>query len=161
MMDIPDAGAQATDFNPETLHQFALFSRLASDERALLAKCMRRRTFREGTALTKQGASATKFYCVLAGTVDVHVRYPGADKEEKVAQLGEGTTVGDFALAEITECTASTFAATETYTLEGDIQAMIVLFDRHPELGKKVYKALAKALVSRVQEMNKNLFYLL
>jgi|GEM_PF-5212110 len=150
-----------SDFNPDLLHRFALFSKLAGDERALLARCMRRRAFAEGDSITQQGAPAKSFFCVLSGEVHVKVQYPGADKQEKVASLGEGASVGDFALAEIAQCTATAVAATETYTLEGDVAAMIALFDRQPELGKKVYRALAKALVARVQEMNKNLFYLL
>jgi len=149
------------DFNPDALHGFSLFSRLAADERALLSHCLRRRAFRTGESLTKQGAPATSFFCILAGSVDVVVQFPGANKTEKVATLGEGATVGDFALADIDQCTATTTATAETFALEGSIAAMLALFERQPELGKKVYKALAKLLVARVQEQNKNLFYLL
>ena len=152
---------EGLDFNPDALHGFSLFSRLAADERALLARCMRRRAFRSGESLTKQGAPAVSFFCILAGMVDVTVHFAGANKTEKVATLGEGTTVGDFALADIDECTATTTASADTFTLEGNVVLMLALFERQPELGKKVYKALSKALVARVQEQNKNLFYLL
>jgi CRP-like cAMP-binding protein len=151
----------ALEFNPDSLRTFALFSRLASDERSLLAKCMQRRGFRAGETLTRQGEPCTRLFCILAGRVTVSVRYPGAEKSEDVAVLGENTTVGDFGLTEIPECTATTTAASETFVLEGDIKSLLALFDRQPELGKKVYRALSKHLVARVQEMNKNLFYLL
>lgn len=153
--------ATPLDFNPDVLHRFALFSGLASDERHFLARCFRRRAFAAGDELTRQGGPAVRFYCLLAGKVDVLVRYPGADKEEKVAQLKEGQTVGDFSLADIGESTATTIAAEAGFALEGEVKALLSLFDRHPDLGKKVYKALSKQLVARVQEMNKNLFYLL
>jgi CRP-like cAMP-binding protein len=144
--------AGALDFNPDALHGFALFARLASDERVLLARCMQRRMFCTGETLTKQGSKAVSLYCILSGAVDVIVNFPGAAKTEKVASLGEGHTVGDFALAEVGECTATTLATKETYVVEGNVEAMLALFERQPELGKKV---------ARVHELNKNLFYLL
>ena len=159
--DLTPNAADALDFNPDALHGFALFARLASDERALLARCMRRRFFCTGEKLTKQGAQAVSLFCILSGSVDVIVNFPGAAKTEKVATLGEGHTVGDFALAEVGECTATTVAAMETFVVEGDVEAMLALFERQPELGKKVYRALSKLLVARVHELNKNLFYLL
>lgn len=148
-------------FDPFLLKRFPLFASFEHREIVVLSTAFVRSEVPVDTVLTQQGAKSTHLFAILSGTVDALVTFPGASKQECVATLSEGSIVGEFSLAEIGACTATTRASAEVSMLKGELRLLLMIFERDPEMGRKVYKALSKHLIGRISEMNRNLFYML
>jgi CRP-like cAMP-binding protein len=95
----------------DVIAQVDLFSRLAKDDLARIAKAVVPRTYPPGDQIVKEGDQAVAFYIITKGKVDVR------KGEKSVNTLGAGESFGEMALLDGYPRSTSVFALEDTECL--------------------------------------------
>lgn len=108
--------------------------RIAPDLMAIIAEHLsagRRRRFRKGEALYRQGVASGKFFFIVEGLVQVSIiREDGT--ELLLEFMGPHTICGEAAAFDGLPRFSSAFAAEETHAVEFDAEDMEEVFRAHP-----------------------------
>jgi len=135
------------------LSGIAMFSKLSSEEREVLAGALRYAPFAAGETMTKQGAEAHWLYIITSGTTSVRVKVEG-EGEKQVAELQAGDFFGERSLLTGEPRSATVVATSKVECWRLDKSAFQELLIRRPELAEDVAEVLAtrQMELARVRE---------
>ena len=124
----------------ELLKRVPLFRDCSKRELEEIAKIADELDFREGKALTREGAAGREFFVIVEGSVEV------AKGNRKIAELGDGDFFGEISLI-------TRLPRTATVTTVSPVRALVVtdrsfrrLLDDDDEIRRKVLSALGERL---------------
>jgi CRP-like cAMP-binding protein len=115
-----------------SLEAFDLLAGVPEEELALLARTMRRREFRAGQAIWRQGEDAGELVFVLAGRASISLQLPGGATVE-VSTVGPGEVMGELGVIDGGHRPVSATAAEPTAVMvlaRADYTALVSR--RHP-----------------------------
>jgi len=130
------------------LRQLPLFSSLTKKEVAAVAKAADEVRFTAGHQLLTEGETGSEAFVLLEGTVTVK------RKGRKLATLGPGEIIGELALLEHSERTASVICDTDCILLVIDRRHFVALLEDAPILAIKFLQELA----GRLRELDRTAF---
>jgi CRP/FNR family cyclic AMP-dependent transcriptional regulator len=130
------------DTKVEALGRCPLFQGLARSELAQLAKETEDLEIGEGKVLCKQGDTASEFFVILDGEVEV------TKDGSRLTTLGPGDFFGEIALVEHSKRTATVTARTPVRFFVLTNRSFSALLDRNPGVERKVLRALAKRVLA-------------
>lgn len=140
----------ALKMDPETLQKAPLFKDLSNWEMRKVIMLGELRSVPVGEHVLRQGEVGRDMYVVVSGVLNVHRR--SADgQEHALARVGPGEIVGEMALLDAAERSASVLAHAESEVLRLDAAALERVRKRFPFTGAKLYRNLAQVLSHRVR----------
>lgn len=126
----------------EALRQAPLFEGLAKKDLAELARMTDDLDFPAGKVLCKEGETGQEFFVILEGEAEV------TRKGRRVATRKAGDFFGEIALVEPVPRTATVTAKTPLRFFVLTRQSFHRLLDEHPNVERKVLRALARRVLS-------------
>ena len=129
------------DTKVQALKRAPLFEGLSRKELVLLARVTEDLEVPAGKVLCKEGETGQEFFVIVEGEIDV------TSKGKRVATRGGGDFVGEIALLENTQRTATVTAQTPLRLFVLTRQDFRRLVTDHRSIEQKVMQALARRLV--------------
>lgn len=133
----------------EVVRKSDLFGELGADQLRVIQKMGTEESFEPGQIICKQGCKLDKVYIIANGLVGI-VREVGPLYERQVQSASNFELVGWSGLIEPHICTATIKALKKTTVLAFSTKKLTDLFVTNPEIGCKVYKAVAKLIATRL-----------
>lgn len=133
----------------EILKKSDLFHELTGAQLRLIEKVCTEETFEAGSIICKQGKKLDKIYIVMNGLVGI-VREVGPLFERQIQSASKFESVGWSGVIEPHICTATIKALKKTTVLAINAEKLRNLFTTMPEIGCKVYKAIAYVVAERL-----------
>ncbi len=130
------------DTKIEALRRAPLFDGLSRSELEQLARLAEDLEVDAGKVLTREGESGREFFVILEGEVDV------ARGGRTIATRGAGDFIGEIAILENIRRTATVTAKTPLRFFVLTAQAFRTVVEEHPEVERKVLRALARRLAT-------------
>jgi CRP/FNR family cyclic AMP-dependent transcriptional regulator len=130
------------------LRRVPLFSTLTNKDLTRIAKATDELDFEAGHQLIAEGESGSEAYVLVSGTVSV------SRHGTVIAALGAGEIIGELALLDNTERTASVVCETACSALVLDRRHFVPLLEDTPALAIKLLQALA----GRLRELDRTAF---
>src|SRR5260221_149109 len=130
-----------------TLAKSPLLSDLDPTALMFLVRLGKRRTFRPGETLMKQGEPSTSIHFVLEGQCKVERQRRSDDRAIELARLGSGEIIGEMGVMVDLPRSATVVATQPTTTLELDAAS----FDRAARAFPILHRVLAKLLSERLR----------
>jgi CRP-like cAMP-binding protein len=149
-----DSGSMAERARKIIDCHFRLFSGLDEAEHEELSRGMELRTFAEDDVLLREGDESFEVFFILSGRVKVEIPLLSRGFSERVATLGSGQNVGEFALVRSGKVTARVVAITSVEAFGTNRDRMQEILIAKPQLGLKVYRNLSSILVDRLVDTN-------
>ena len=138
------------DTKVEALGKCALFSELSKDELQELAKNTEDIEVDAGKVLCRQGEPAQEFFVIIEGEAE-------ATKDgEHLQTMGAGDFFGEIGLIEDIPRTATVTATSPLRFFVLTRQSFWGMLDRMPGVERKILRALAKRLLSRMPDADLN-----
>ncbi len=135
----------------QLLRGVALFASLPEGELGVLAQHLRWQEFPAQALLVREGETASHFYILVEGQVDILKALDTPD-ERLLAVRGAGTVVGELSLFSAGgRYTASVRARTALQMLEMTRAEFDALLHRHPGLGYGMVQTLSQRLIEAEQ----------
>ena len=141
--------------DPDQLVQFLknvkLFSELSPESLAKLGACLKTAEFPPGEIIVREGAPGVSMYIIKTGLVEVRKKDPVTGIDFLVAQLGDGTPIGEMSLltGKPRTATVTTVHPTSVFTLtRADFRNLLT---QHPEISL----GLARILAERLEDATK------
>lgn len=138
----------------QILKRYQLFFGLKDEELEQLAKIFRPKTVPDKQVFIHANEISHGIYLIVDGAVSVELDTPDTGRNEQLAKLGRGDTVGEFILAKESRRSATARALGDLKTFETSRQELHHLFEDHPRIGLVVYRNLAEVLVDRIRDTN-------
>src|ERR1051325_3342622 len=139
----------------EQLGQFLknvkLFGELSPDSLIKLASCLKVADFPPSEVIVREGAPGVSMYIIKSGLVEVRKKDPATGIDFLVAQLSEGSAVGEMSLltGKPRSATVTTVQPTVVFTLtRADFRNLLT---QHPEISL----GLARILAERLEDATK------
>lgn len=133
---------------------FRLFSGLDDSEYVQLARGLASKTFAEDGLLLREGEDSFEVFFILSGHVKIELPLISRGVSERIATLGAGQIVGEFALARSGKVTARVTAVTPVEVFGTNRDLIQEILASNPQLGLKVYQNLSSILVDRLVDTN-------
>ena len=130
------------DTKVKSLRQAPLFEGLSKRELTELARRSEDMELEAGTVLCREGEVGQEFFVILEGEVDVK------RKGKSLGTRGAGDFIGEIALLEEIERTATVTAKTPLHVFVLTRPAFQHLVNEHPAVERKVMRALARRLAA-------------
>jgi CRP/FNR family transcriptional regulator, cyclic AMP receptor protein len=128
------------DTKVKSLRQASLFEGLSKKELTELARRSEDMELDPGTVLCREGEVGQEFFVILEGEVDVK------RKGRKLGTRGPGDFIGEIALLEDIQRTATVTAKTPLHVFVLTRPAFQHLVNEHPAVERKVMRTLARRL---------------
>lgn len=132
----------------DQLAQVPLFSACSKKELQKIARASDEIDRSAGDVLTKQGDTGREAFVIVEGTAIVK------RNDRKVAELGPGSAVGDYALLDRGPRTATVEAKTDMKVLVLGPREFSGLLDEVPTLSHKLMQAMA----SKIRELDTKIY---
>ena len=129
---------------------------LTTDDWVLINSRAKRRTFKVGEALLREGSLGEKIYIIRKG--DAEVQLAASKAREVVAVLGPEDICGEMSFLE--RATISAAVVAKSAELEADEikwDDLRELFQSFPRLASRFYQSLAVVLARRLRDTSKEL----
>jgi CRP-like cAMP-binding protein len=126
----------------EALARAPLFEGLSRKDLVQLAKMTEDMDVPAGTVLCREGDLGYEFFVLVEGQVDVE------QGGKKIAVRGAGDFIGEIALIEKVPRTATVTAKTPLRFFVLTRQSFWGLVEHHPQVERKILRALAKRLLA-------------
>src|SRR6185295_18441758 len=141
-----------TDKLVHFLKNVKLFSELSPDSLAKLGTCLKTADFPPAEVIVREGAPGVSMYLIKSGLVEVRKKDPATGIDFLVAQLTEGSAVGEMSLL-----TGKPRSATVTTVLPTVVHVLTradfrILITQHPEISL----GLARIMAERVEDSTKH-----
>jgi len=133
----------------EVLKKSDLFHELSDAQLRLIEKVCTDETFETGSIICKQGSKLDKIYIISGGLAGI-VREVGPLYERQIQSACNFESVGWSGVIEPHVCTATIKALKKTTVLAISAEKLESLFATNPEMGCKVYKAVARVVAHRL-----------
>src|SRR5262245_28781967 len=130
----------------EFLKNVRLFAELSQESLARLGSCLKVAEFPANEVIVREGAPGVSMYIIKSGLVEVRKKDPGTGIDFLVAQLSEGTVVGEMSLltGKPRSATATTVEPTVVFTVtRADFRNLLT---RHPEISLALARIMAERL---------------
>jgi CRP/FNR family cyclic AMP-dependent transcriptional regulator len=134
-----------------TLAKVTLLHGLNEAELTELVAIARERDVIAGDSVFTEGAPATSFFILQLGSIEILKQGQGGDAQ-KIATLGTGSHFGEMAFLDEAPRAASAVARESSRLIEIPFRDLEALFERHREIGFKLYRTLATALARRIRQ---------
>src|SRR5205814_9931436 len=128
------------------LKNVKLFAELSPDSLAKLGGCLKTAEFPPSEVIVREGAPGVSMYIIKAGLVEVRKKDPATGIDFLVAQLSEGSVVGEMSLVtgKPRSATVTTVQPTVVFTLtRADFRNLLT---RHPEISFGLARILGERL---------------
>jgi CRP/FNR family cyclic AMP-dependent transcriptional regulator len=129
------------DTKLQALKRAPLFSELSKRELTQLARVTEDLEIPAGQVLCKEGETGREFFVIVEGEIDI------TSRGRRVAARGGGDFVGEIALLENTERTATVTAKTPLRVFVLTREDFRQLVRENPNVERKVMQALARRVV--------------
>lgn len=137
------------------LKNIYLFADFSDAELALTEKVVSKRTTEAGEEVFSQGQQAKSLFVIAYGSVRISQESQGG--EIVIRPLATGSHFGEMALIDDQPRSATAAAIEHCELLEISYDGLRALFDEHPVIGTKFYRALAHYLSGRLRETTEQL----
>ena len=135
----------------EVLKRCALFRELNDEQLSLVGKMCTPRTFEPGTIVCKQGRMEGKLYIIQEGLVAIILEV-GPMAQRQVQAASNFDICGWSAMIEPHVYTATVKALEKTTTLAVSGQELSNLCSTHPDMGVRIFKAVAQVVATRLHQ---------
>ena len=129
------------DAKVKALGTAPVFEGLSYKELQELAKLADEMQVEAGRVLTRQGETGREFFVLMDGEVDIE------RGGQSIGTRGAGDFIGEIAILEDVPRTATVTAKTPVKFFVLTAQSFRSVVDRHPDVERKVLRALARRLV--------------
>ncbi|HUP77573.1 MAG TPA: cyclic nucleotide-binding domain-containing protein, partial [Pirellula sp.] len=136
---------------PLSLEQHDLVRNLAKLERETLTTLLTRREFSKGETLAIEGEPGDRMWLIVKGSVDVLLQNVEHHVKRRIASLAAGTTVGEMALVENSNRSATIVAAEDVICWELDRNSYHVIMKSYPEIGTRLLTNLIAEMAHRIR----------
>src|SRR5213083_516764 len=133
------------------LKNVKLFAELSTDSLLKLGTCLKTAEFPPSEVIVREGAPGVSMYIIKSGLVEVRKKDPTTGIDFLVAQLSEGSAVGEMSLltGQPRSATVTTVQPTVVFTLtRADFRNLLT---QHPEISL----GLARILAERLEDATK------
>src|SRR5205809_5721329 len=140
-----------TDQLVQFLKNVKLFAELSPDSLAKLGSCLKTAEFPPAEVIVREGAPGVSMYIIKSGMVEVRKKDPATGIDFLVAQLTDGSAVGEMSLltGKPRSATVTTVQPTVVFTLtRADFRNLVT---QHPEISL----GLARILAERLEDATK------
>jgi CRP-like cAMP-binding protein len=103
---------------PSVVSQLELLEQIPVETRSVLAQQGRRRAFRSGTHLVRQGDHSERIYLIISGHVRVERGHPHLLEPVVLAELGPGAVIGQLGVPDGEDSPITATATEDIDTLE-------------------------------------------
>jgi sulfate permease, SulP family len=117
---------------PVALESLELVREFDAAEIGTLRSMLAPRDFAAGTILCREGDAADRMWILSKGSVSVRSRHDGGQETRRIAGIAAGTTVGEMALLEMGQRSATVTADSDVSSYELTKAASDTLCRRHP-----------------------------
>src|SRR6478672_6577422 len=134
------------------LKNVKLFAELGPDSLAKLGTCLKTAEFPPAEVIVREGAPGVSMYIIKSGLVEVRKKDPATGIDFLVAQLSEGSAVGEMSLltGKPRSATVTTVQSTVVFTLtRADFRNLLT---QHPEISLGLARILAERLEAATRE---------
>ena len=132
-----------------------IFQGLSNRELRKLRQILHSRSYEAGEYTFEYGQPGAAMFVVVKG--EIAITYPKGDEELTLATLTDGAFYGELALLDDSPRSASAKASKDTQAIaffRGDLDRLL---ETEPEIGSKIYKALALNIGKRLKAMNEQM----
>jgi len=140
----------------DSLHKLPLFLDLGLEEIRALRGIIMEKYFEKGTIVLEFGGTGPGLFIIKSGTVAVERKDQG--QEMKLTTLQQGEHFGEISLLAEIPVTARVKAESDVSVLYMPRQDLLKLLENNQNLALKLYKALTKALSSRLRDTSDLVF---
>jgi len=138
----------------ELLRSIPMLANMPANKLKLLAFASDRVSYPAGAVLFHQGDDADAAYIVISGSADVLVSSDGKGAENKVAELGPNSFVGDMAILCDIPRTASVKANSQLDALRIRKEHMMDMVKESPTLALAVLRELVQRLAKTTHDLS-------
>jgi CRP-like cAMP-binding protein len=96
-------------------------------------------------------------WILTQGNVSVRLRHDGGQGTRRIAGIGAGTTVGEMAMLEIGQRSATVTADSDVSSYELTKSAFDTLCHGHPEIALKIFAYFAHEMSCRLRILHRDL----
>lgn len=136
------------DNNIALLLKVFFFRDLSADELLGIMVLSRRERYSMGQRIFEAGDQSDSFYIIKNGSVMIK------NGPLVLATLGVGDTVGEMSFVDRGDRSATVAAIEDTELLKISFTALETLFEKHPRMAAKIFRAMATVLSQRLREMD-------
>lgn len=129
---------------------------LTSDEMAAVEATGRSGMYAKGATIISEGESGSSFFLILDGRVEVR-KSIGVDKYKKLVELGPLDIFGEVCFLGEIRRSASVQALEPTQVMEFPQDKLEALIIKHPNIGLKLYREIARELAHRLAKVDGDL----
>lgn len=126
------------------------FDALAPEEMALVSDYVVRKNVVAGEVLTKEGDRGDSLYYIVSGRIQIS-KDSNEGTQTVLARFNRGASVGEMSLIEDTPRSATATALDPAELLIMTRQGFDDLVKKHPDIGVKILKNIAKSLSTRLR----------
>ncbi len=139
------------DNNIVLLLKVFFFSDLSPDELLAIMAVTRRERYTMGQKVFEAGSPSDSLYIIKSGSMMIK------NGPLVLATLAIGDTIGEMSFVDRGNRSATVAAIEETELLKVSFSVLEELFEQHPRMAVKIYRALVKVLSQRLREMDENI----
>ena len=137
------------------LGKASLFSQLARDELAIIARYSGYRTFAQGETVFSEGSHRPELYLIKEGSIVIRRRQEEGN-EQDIAQFVGGEVFGEMDLLDTAPRNASAISeGPATLLVFPDGVEFSVLLEKHPEVFARVLRKLLGEIARRIRAIDK------
>jgi CRP-like cAMP-binding protein len=143
--------------DPVAFETLELVRKFDAREIATLRSILAPRDFAAGAILCREGDAADGMWIVTKGSLSVWLHHDGGQETRRIAGIGTGTTVGEMALLETAQRSATVTADSDVSSYELTKEAFDTLCRRHPKIALKIFSYFAHEMSYRLRITHRDL----
>ena len=140
----------------DCLRKIAIFSELSAEELNLMAGQMHFLRSVKGSVIFKEGDPGDFVCFVVEGILEV-VKTATDGTERSIAKLISGCSIGEMAVVASFPRSATVRSRTEATLLTLQRDRLARICEDHPQIGVKIYRAIAQLLSMHLRNTSENL----
>ena len=142
---------------PIALESLELVGDFDAAEIASLRSILAPRDFAAGSILCREGDAADRMWILTKGSVSVRLGHDGGQETRRIAGIAAGTTVGEMALLEMGQRSATVTADSGVSSYELTKAAFDTLCRTHPQIALKIFAYFAHEMSYRLRILHRDL----
>lgn len=145
---------QATSSAGGLLAHSDLFKGLSSEHLERVASLLSERTVAPGEAIVREGDPSTELIVIIAGAVEITKRAANVDREQRIATLPAGATIGEMTLLDRAPRSATARAIEATRVAVLPMDSLEAASRAEPAIERALLRNLANELSRRLRFTN-------
>ena len=123
----------------------------------MVASLLTKREFAQGSTLATEGEPGDRMWLIMNGCVNILLRVGDQQISHRIASLAAGTTVGEMALVQNANRSATIIAAEDVVCWELDHSAYHEIMRDNPQIGIKLLANLIGEMANRIRSTSEQL----